>query len=310
MTDRFNRKIEYLRLSITSRCDLRCLYCRNGRKTPTTEPTLEEIERIGRAAARLGIKKIRLTGGEPLMRSDVAEIVSSLAGLGAFEEITLTTNGEKLSERARDLYEAGVKRVNISLDSLRPETYSKITGGVFEKAEAGLQAALDAGMSPVKINVVPLRGINDGEIEDFIRMSEEKNVEARFIELMPFGGLADKSRLRITADEILKRAPYLKETSRGGGPARTFETPRGGRIGIISPFSRPFCATCNRIRILSNLSARPCLGRPEEYPLGAFIGGADEALENEMRKIILKKPEKYLMSDYDAFPEDMSGIGG
>ena len=311
MLDRFGRIINYLRLSVTEKCQLNCGYCRSGEACKCgDELTAEQLIQISRVCVSLGISKIRLTGGEPLMRGDIIDIAEEIGKLEELKELTMTTNGQKLDLCASELYKAGIKRINISLDSLDSERYKSMTGGNIERVLSGIEAAKKTGMNPVKINVVLLKGINDGEIENFLRFSKECGLICRFIELMPLGKFSENPELRITMNDILKQHPELKSTGRVLGAEREFRFENSTTAGIIAPMSEPFCASCNRIRILSDGTLRPCLGCDLEIPLGGFLGGADEILAAEIEKGVQDKPMRYTMRDCEKPFRDMSRIGG
>ncbi len=311
MIDRFGRNINYLRLSVTEKCQLNCDYCRNGDECANSkELTAEEILQFSRVCVNLGIDKIRLTGGEPLMRKDIIEIADSIGKLQNLRELTMTTNGQKLAECVGELYSTGIHRINISLDSLDSQRYRKMTGGDINKVFSGIEEAKKVGMNPVKINVVLLRGINDCEVKDFLHFSREYGVIVRFIELMPLGRLSDKPELRITMKEILEKNPELLPGEKTKGPAREFLFYGSTKAGIIAPMSEPFCGSCNRIRILSDGTLRPCLGCTDEIPLGEFLGGEDSVLSEKIEKAVFNKPIRYNMRDWEKPLRDMSRIGG
>lgn len=279
-----------------------------------------EIGRIVRAAMGFGLRQVRLTGGEPLVREDIIDIVRSIAESGV-QDLSLTTNGIKLTEMAGELKEAGLKRLNISLDSLRPDRYRDITrGGDLNKALAGIKAAEEAGLDPVKINMVPMRGVNDDEIPEFARMTLERPVHIRFIEYMPAGGRRgkwDKSKF-VSSDEALKMAetagPLIKRKFKGKGPSRNYYYEGApGIVGFISALSHSFCYCCNRIRVTSHGRLRSCLFSSSEIDvLGPMRGGASDAeLERLFGLAIETKPEgNYLKEPEKATKVPMSSIGG
>lgn len=311
MIDRFGRTINYLRLSVTERCQLNCDYCRSDKECSNTkELTSEELLQLSRVCVNLGIDKIRLTGGEPLMRGDIIDIAESIGKLKNLRELTMTTNGQRLGGCAGELYCAGIHRINISLDSLDSQRYRSMTGGDINKVFAGIEEAKKVGMNPVKINVVLLRGINDCEVKEFLHFSREYGVIVRFIELMPLGRLSDKPELRITMKEILEKNPELLPGEKTEGPAREFFFSGSTKAGIIAPMSEPFCGSCNRIRILSDGTLRPCLGCTDEVPLGEFLGGEDSVLSEKIEKAVFNKPIRYTMRDLEKPLRDMSRIGG
>lgn len=311
MIDRFGRTINYLRLSVTEKCQLHCDYCRSSEECPNSkELTAEEILQLSRVCVNLGLDKIRLTGGEPLMRRDIIEIAESIGRLENLRELTMTTNGQKLSQCAKELYRAGIHRINISLDSLNADRYRSMTGGDINKVFSAIEEAKRAGMNPIKINAVLLRGINDGEVKDFLHFSREYGVIVRFIELMPLGRLSDKPEMRITMKEILKENPELMPGKETGEPAREFYFSGSTKAGIIAPMSEPFCDSCNRIRILSDGTLKPCLGCGDEISLSEFIGGDERILSEKIEKAVFNKPMGYTMRDCEKPLRDMSRIGG
>lgn len=311
MIDRFGRTINYLRLSVTEKCQLHCDYCRSSEGcTNSKELTAEEILQLSRVCVKLGLDKIRLTGGEPLMRRDIIEIAESIGKLQNIRELTMTTNGQLLSECAKELYRAGMHRINISLDSLNADCYRSMTGGDINKVFSAIEEAKRAGMNPIKINAVLLRGINDGEVKDFLRFSREYGVTVRFIELMPLGRLSDKPEMRITMKEILKENPELMPGEKTGEPARDFYFSGSAKAGIIAPMSEPFCGSCNRIRILSDGTLKPCLGCADETSLSEFLGGDDKVLSEKIERAVFNKPMGYTMRDCEKPLRDMSRIGG
>lgn len=321
--DRFNREIDYLRISVTDRCNLRCIYCVPGRRLRFLSReevlTADEIERIARAALKFRVRKIRLTGGEPLLRSDILRIVSSIKALGV-RDLSLTTNGILLTRMARRLREAGLDRVNVSLDTLEPAIYRTMTAaGELERVLEGIREAEDTGLSPVKINMVPIRGINDGEVVDFARLTLESPRHIRFIEYMPAGRarLRDEKRC-VRSDEVKERVsalgPLVKLRFRGKGPSRNYRIAGAqGILGFISPMSHSFCYACNRLRINAAGRIRPCLfSRQEIDVLGPLRRGAgDEWIESILALAIEAKPEGSRLGSRPAVSiGSMSSIGG
>lgn len=326
LEDRFARSIEYLRVSITDRCDLRCRYCRprGGGSGSAAEDAVLNPAQIGRfvsLAVRDGLRKVRLTGGEPLLRPDLQEIIEAIRGSGV-RELSLTTNGQRLAEMADELARAGLGRVNISLDSLDPERYRTITrGGDLARVWQGIEAAEAAGLYPVKINMVPMRGVNDDEIARFAELTLEKDCHVRFIECMPVEGVdgeaisADPPR----TDEIMKAVSRLGKLHRlqfrGGGPSRNYRLVGArGIIGFISPVSDHFCGSCNRLRLSSTGILRPCLFGREEIDLGSLLraDAPDEAIRGALVAAVRAKPEGHGLSGDrpSARIRSMSGIGG
>jgi len=309
--DSFGREIDYLRLSVTDRCNLRCVYCVPDSHVRRTRPEeilrYEEIVRLITSFSELGISKVRVTGGEPLVRANLPELIRRMSGIGGISDISLSTNGILLGRWAGELREAGVSRVNISLDTLDPDKFRTIARvGRLEDVLDGLDATLRAGLSPVKINVVVARGINDGEIGDFARMTERLPVHVRFIELMPMGeGHFYSEERRAPIWEMMDRLPSLVplpsgDGPTGHGPAHYFRMPGArGTVGFIGALSHKFCSSCNRLRLSSKGVLYPCLDSTEGVDLLTPIRkGADDA---DVRDLILqtvrKKPAGHSMAD-------------
>ena len=297
MKDRYQRDITYLRISVTDLCNLRCSYCMPDgvcQKLHDDILSFEEIAEITEAAVSLGISKVRVTGGEPLVRRGCPELCRMLAGIDGVTELALTTNGTLLAGCAADLKAAGVSRVNISIDSLDPDKYARITGGgCLTDALAGIRAAVAAGLSPVKLNVVLIGGFNDDEIGAFTELTRHASVELRFIELMPMGGRGHFGPgAYLPAGAVLERVPALVPLpEEPGGVARLYRLPDGqGRVGLISPVSRHFCASCNRLRLTSEGHLKPCLHAGREIPLRGKHG---EELVDAIRGAILAKPHTH-----------------
>jgi cyclic pyranopterin phosphate synthase len=316
MNDRFGRTITYLRLSLTERCTLKCSYCRadEGACPKKSELTQDEFLRIARAFARIGVKKVRLTGGEPMLRRDLLSIISGIRAIEGIEEITMTTNGQHLPGMNRALKEAGLDRLNVSLDSLKPERYHEITGGgSLSRVLTGIEEAFAAGFSTLKLNVVLLRGENDDETGDFIALTKDRNLTVRFIEYMPLGD-TDRAHQRFTGAEILQKHPQLMPVMPcyTGQPARDYQMPGHiGRVGLIDPMSHRFCADCNRVRVMSDGMVRPCLGSNAEFSLReALKHESDDALNAVIVQAIALKPESHCFDDGFAAQKTMSCIGG
>lgn len=306
MKDQFSRDITYLRVSITDLCNLRCRYCMPEgvcRKRHEDILSFEEIAEIVAAAAELGVKKVRITGGEPLVRRGCVELCRMIAAIPGIEEVDLTTNGTLLGRYARDLKAAGVSRVNISIDSLKPEKYAAITGGGrLTDALEGIRAAREAGLAPIKLNCVLIGGFNDDEIPDFVELTRHEPVELRFIELMPMGGRFGPEAY-LPGSTVLERVPALAPLPDDGGVARLYRLPDGrGRVGLISPISRHFCATCNRLRLTSEGALKPCLHSGQEIPVRGLHG---QALSDKIREAVFAKPRMHGVLD----AEHMSGAG-
>lgn len=335
LSDTFNRPINYLRISVTDRCNLRCVYCLPAEGIsllPQGEIlSYEEIATVARLAAELGIKKLRLTGGEPLVRARLAELVAMLAEINGIDDISLTTNGVLLKQYACQLRQAGLRRVNISLDSLDRKKFERITrhDRLCEVLE-GIEAAKAWGLNPVKINMVVMDGINDDELLDFARLTVTDGWHVRFIELMPFAadnpphghssaGSIGLSPRFMSADAIKERIISLGELQpclpiTGNGPAKYFRLPgASGTIGFITPVSHHFCFNCNRLRLTAEGKLRPCLLSDWETDLrGPLRSGAPPAkLKQIIKRAILKKPEAHQLCQGSAPSKRlMSQVGG
>ena len=330
--DSYNRTIDYLRISITDRCNLRCVYCMpsEGLRPMGHKEILryEEIVRVVTIAAGIGLRKVRITGGEPLARKDVTYLIAALKNIEGIRDLSLTTNGILLSRYANKLVEAGLQRINISLDSLKPDRYEEITrGGDLNLVLRGIEAAEKAGLSPIKINMVPIRGINSDEIEDFAKMTLKVPYQIRFIEFMPFGteGLWSPEKF-ISTDEIKSIVegigPLIPVKLKRSGPAIYFRFDNApGVVGFISPISNHFCGECNRLRLTADGKLRPCLFSETEIDLKpALRGGApDDEIKRLIKLSIEVKPERHHIQDTDLLSlmknkeyckRPMSRIGG
>lgn len=314
MKDGYGRDIYYLRLSVTDLCNLRCVYCMPAggveKRRHEDVLTVEELEEIARSAGRCGIRKIRLTGGEPLVRRGIVDICARTAAAPGVEEVCMTTNGLLLPKLAPELRKAGLRRVNISLDTLSPELYRELTRvGNIEDAVSGLKAALD-NFQTVKINAVLIGGTNESEIRQMVYITKDAPVELRFIELMPIGECAHWPRERFLENSaVLEAVPEL-EPCGTSGVARLFSLPNArGRVGLISPLSSHFCPECNRIRITPDGRLKPCLHSAQEIELRGFHGAE---LDAKLREGICAKPMRHHLSP--ASPSEslrgMSRIGG
>jgi cyclic pyranopterin phosphate synthase len=304
LRDNFSRVIDYLRLSVTDRCNLRCLYCMPPEGIPALGHrdilSYEEIIRIVTIAAGLGVRKVRLTGGEPLCRKNLPFLVSSLKKIRGIEDLSLTTNGTLLEQHAQELSDAGLDRVNVSIDSLHPERYRKITrGGSLASALSGLAAADKAGLRPIKINMIPMRGVNEDEIVQFAKITLDSDYHVRFIECMPSADTDFWSPEKyITTDEIKKIIETISPLSpvrvRKNGPSKYFRLSGAkGVVGFISALTHHFCGDCNRLRLTSDGRLRPCLFSETEidllFPLRS--GVSDSEIERLLRLSIQIKPE-------------------
>lgn len=338
-TDAHGRRIDYLRISLTDRCNLRCQYCMPAEgvawKDHTEILSYEEIERLTRIAAEEGIGKIRLTGGEPLVRAGVPEFVRSLMQLPGLESVALTTNGTLLPRYAEELRDAGLTRVNISLDSLDPDVYREITrGGKLEDALAGIESAFAAGFDPVKLNVVVVRSLEQ-DLLGFAKMTLERPMHVRFIEYMPVGEAEEGAGCHgesggwtrsdtVPSDEVLDRIseageaaglgsliPVARADAPGGwGPARYYRFADSiGTVGVISPLSHHFCAECNRLRLTADGRLRPCLFSDAELDVREVLRtGTDEDVRTVVKQALHDKPESH--HDRVGTERRMSQIGG
>ena len=315
MLDQFGRNITYLRLSVTERCQLRCTYCRveEGICPKAKELSPAEYERIVRACMQLGIQKVRLTGGEPLLRKDILEIVERIARLEGLQDLSMTTNAQMLPGKAQLLKQAGLRRLNISLDSLKPEVFHELTGGDIQPVLQGMEEAVEAGLLPLKLNIVLVRGINECEIDDFIALTRENPIDVRFIELMPIGDRGENADRRISNQDVLAARPYLQPVPARypGQPSVDYQVPGyRGRVGFISPISHQFCADCNRIRVMSDGTLRPCLGVDREIPLTSALAQGDEVLREAICAAIFRKPAAHRFESCAFAERNMSRIGG
>lgn len=304
LIDNFQRVIDYIRISITDRCNLRCKYCFDGSFNFIPHDELlsyEEIIRFVKICAELGVSKVRLTGGEPLARKGIPYLLSEIDKVPGIKDISLTTNGVFLGEKILELKEAGLRRVNISLDTLKRERFAFITGvDAFDDVIMSIEKAIYAGLNPIKINTVIIKDFNDDEILDFAKLAKTFNHHIRFIEYMPFGdsNMWDNSKLITSADiEERIRTVYELEpfASNDKGPARMFTIKGGaGKVGFISPVSSHICSECNRLRLTANGMLRPCLFSDTEYDVKTLIRGgkSDEEIKTFIRDTVKVKPEK------------------
>jgi GTP 3',8-cyclase len=306
MIDSFGRIIEYLRISVTDHCNLRCAYCTPAEGTPRSSRTeiltFEEITRTVAAAARLGVRFVRLTGGEPLVRRDLPSLVDALVAIPGIEEVSLTTNGILLEKFARPLAEAGLKRVNVSLDTLQEEKYRRITrGGEIQRVLRGIAAAEAVHLHPIKINAVVIRGVNDDELLSLGNVTKVRPWHVRFIEWMPVGnawewgpGFPPPHERHVPAREMrgMLSPFHLQPVTDppGRGPVKVYRIPGGlGTIGFISPLGEHFCASCNRLRLTADGQLRPCLFSNREVDLRGALE-RDEPLEVFLRQAVAQKP--------------------
>lgn len=326
LRDSFGRKHDYLRISITDRCNLRCIYCMgpDGIKLLDHKEILsfEEIIKFVKILATYGIKKIRITGGEPLVRKGIEKLIGDLNAIPGIEDISLTTNGQTLAPKLDKLIENGLKRVNISIDSLRPHIYREVTrGGELSKVFESINLALERGLSPVKINVVLMKGINDSEIIDFLKLTVDKPIHVRFIEYMPLDSHDKLWADRYVSLDVVKQEAkaYGFEVEEvddliGNGTADTFRIKGAkGTIGLIHPVSCNFCATCTRLRLTADGNFKPCLYWQEETNIRKAIDDPDKLIEI-IQDALLRKHEKHQMTDSgadrDGKVRSMAQIGG
>ncbi|WP_145322309.1 GTP 3',8-cyclase MoaA [Paenibacillus xylanexedens] len=329
LMDPFGRKHDYLRISVTDRCNLRCVYCmpEEGMQFEPTERILsyEEITSIVKALAPLGIRKLRLTGGEPLVRKGLDQLIAMLSAIPGIEDIALTTNGIYLAAYADLLKAAGLTRVNISLDSLKPERFASITrGGKVQRVLDGIKASQKAGFHPIKLNVVLMKGVNDDEVEDFLRMTRDEPIHIRFIEYMPIGESGEGWRSGYMPLEYVLEACGARWEYEscgeiyGNGPADSYRiVGAAGTFGLIHPVSSHFCGNCNRLRLTADGNIKPCLYWSDEFNVRPLVGD-DKAVQDLFYSALGAKPETHDMlkalngQQIDGTPtlRHMSQIGG
>jgi cyclic pyranopterin phosphate synthase len=307
LSDQFGRRIEYLRISVTDRCNFRCVYCMPAAGLawlPKSDIlSYEEISAVVTQLAPLGLRRLRITGGEPTIRPQLERLIAMLRAVPGVEDIALSTNGVKLPEMADGLRAAGLDRVNISADSLRPDRIAAIARrNLGFDLERSARAAQDAGLDPIKVNMVVLRGMNDDEIEDFARLTYENPWHVRFIELMPVGELRDETFDRVVpSDEILERLSKLGQLTpdggptRGNGPAAYYKLSGArGSIGVITPMTHTYCASCNRVRLTADGRLRTCLFGDHEVDLRTPLR-AGEPLDSYFRRALAEKPKEHAL---------------
>ncbi|HEY4485796.1 MAG TPA: GTP 3',8-cyclase MoaA [Nitrospiria bacterium] len=325
LIDLFGRSMSYLRLSVTDRCDMRCVYCLPVEGAPHSDRqevlTFEEYRRLAQVLTRLGVNQIRVTGGEPLLRKDLPVLVRYLSDIDGLLDLSLTTNASRLAPMAAGLKAAGLNRINISLDSLRPESFSRITRGSHLAATLdGIDRAIEAGFSPVKVNTVVMRGVNDGELCDLVRFSIERGVTIRFLEIMPLGAVGAENRDRfmpfLESKQIIEREFALEPLPFEPG-STTLEFRLKGtssKIGFINPVSERFCSSCNRLRLSARGRLQFCLAHEEGVDLKAPLraGWSDSALEELVLESALRKPagNRFAEDPEPVYTITMSGLGG
>jgi cyclic pyranopterin phosphate synthase len=328
LVDSFGRKIDYLRISITDHCNLKCYYCTpfSGRSHLKRSEILsyEEILKVVRAAATTGISKVRITGGEPLVRKGVVEFCQMLSEIDGLKSLALTTNGIYLEDMAEPLFKAGIRRINISLDTLRPERFERITGyNWLSRVLAGIKRAEQIGMQPIKINTVVMRGINDDEIKDLARLTLDKPYHVRFIELMPTDSPAygKYESLFIPVDEFMKKINQMgrvqiEPATDSYGPARLCRLPgAAGKVGFIAPISWHFCGSCNRLRLTADGKIKTCLFSRQEIDIKTPLrtGATQNDLISILRQAVAEKPSGHRLNAKDhqnACQRAMRAIGG
>lgn len=317
LIDRFNRRVDYVRLSVTDRCDFRCVYCMAEEMTfvPRQEVlTLEELALVGQAFVNLGVSKIRLTGGEPLVRNNIMSLFQKLGNLEGLDELTLTTNGSQLEKFAKPLQRAGVRRINISLDSLQADKFHAITRtGKLDQVLAGIDHALAVGFEKIKINTVVLKGRNDDEIMDLVNFVRDKGIDLSFIEEMPLGLIDEHSRALsfCSSDEIRhivsKHYPLTESSNTTNGPSRYFHfSDSSSQLGFISPHSHNFCHLCNRVRVTAEGRLLLCLGNEYSVDLRKILRehpGNIELLEQAIIAAMDLKPERHHFTVDDEPPQ-------
>lgn len=317
LIDSFGRRIDYLRLSVTDRCDLRCTYCLpqgfKGFEEPEHWLTFDEITQVVRAFTLLGVGRVRLTGGEPLMRRDLPALAARLAALPGLADLSISSNCTRMDTLAQPLYAAGVRRLNLSLDSLRPEVFKQITGGNLDQVLRGITAAQAAGFAPIRVNTLLMRGVNDDEVDDILTFCAERGFTLRLIETMPMGhtgqaAVSQAVNLHTLQRQLAQRVALIPDLLPGGGPARYYRLQgTETRIGFITPLSQHFCATCNRVRLTVDGVLVLCLGQEHSAPLRPLLraGVSDADLVAHLRQVIALKPERH---DFNDRPEQISRV--
>ena len=305
LIDPFNRRIEYVRLSVTDKCNLRCFYCMPKGFKDFEQPdhwlTFEEIERVIKAFTELGVARVRLTGGEPLVRKNIAQLAKRLTALPGLNDLSLSTNAVLLDKQAHDLHDSGISRINASLDSLSPKRFKDITGSELQPVLDGLMAAKEARFSPIKINMVAMKGINDDEFEDMVEYCIKHDFTLRFIETMPMGTTGEDAtdhylNLQTVKKQLSTSYDLIPGVMPGGGPARYVQIKNTNlRIGFITPISQHFCETCNRVRISVDGTLYLCLGQDDKVELRPLLrsGISDDELKTILINAIALKPEKH-----------------
>jgi cyclic pyranopterin phosphate synthase len=309
LIDPFGRRIEYVRLSVTDKCNLRCFYCMPKGFKDFEQPehwlTFDEIERLIRAFTELGVARVRLTGGEPLVRKNIAQLAQRLTSLPGLNDLSLSTNAMLLDKQAHALHHAGVSRINVSLDTLDPEKFKEITGGELQPVLDGLMAAKQAGFSPIKINMVAMRDINDDEFEDMVKFCLQHDFTLRLIETMPMGATGNDATdhyldLQTVKQKLSESFELIPGVMPGGGPARYVQIKNTNlRIGFITPISQHFCKSCNRVRLSVDGTLYLCLGQENKVEMRPLL--RDGISDDELKKVLIDaiglKPEKHEFKD-------------
>jgi GTP 3',8-cyclase len=309
LIDPFGRRIEYIRLSVTDKCNLRCFYCMPKGFKDFEQPehwlTFDEIERVIKAFTELGVARVRLTGGEPLVRKNIAQLAQRLTALPGLSDLSLSTNAMLLDRQADDLHAAGVSRINVSLDTLDPEKFRDITGGELQPVLDGLIAAKTAGFSPIKINMVAMKGVNEDEFEGMVEFCIQHGFTLRLIETMPMGATGEDATdhyidLQKVKQKLSESYELIPGVMPGGGPARYVQIKNTDlRIGFITPISQHFCESCNRVRLSVDGTLYLCLGQDDKVELRPLLrqGISDEELKLALIDAISLKPEKHEFKD-------------
>ena len=309
LLDPFARRIEYVRLSVADKCNLRCFYCLPENFSDFERPghwlTFDEIERVIRAFTGLGVARVRITGGEPLVRKNLAQLAHRLKALPGLDDLSLSTNAVLLTRQAQDLRAAGISRLNVSLDSLREDRFKRITGGDLQAVLEGLMAAKETGFSPIKINMVAMKGINDDEFEDMVEFCLAHGFTLRLIETMPVGATGTRASghyldLQQVKRQLARRFDLIPGVMPGGGPARYMQVRNADlRIGFITPLSQHFCESCNRVRLGVDGTLYLCLGQDDRVELRPLLraGVSDDGLKNAIIEAIARKPERHEFND-------------
>lgn len=317
MKDLYGREISYLRISVTDLCNLRCKYCMPESGVCKLEHAdvlkLEEFYEIAKAFVELGVRKIRITGGEPLVKNGIVELVKKISSLGV-DDLAMTTNGLLLPKYAKELKKAGLNRVNISLDTLNREKYREITrGGDLLDVFKGIEIAKEVGLTPIKINTVLIGDFNIDEIENFVYITQQENIDVRFIELMPIGEASGWAEEKFVSNNmILEKVPELIKTEAKdpSSPAVYYKLPNGlGKVGIINPISCKFCDACNRVRLTASGKLKLCLHSDDEIDLREVLRSGGD-LNKAIRESILQKPEEHHLEEGKFIKRNMNEIGG